>query len=152
MAVDWPGGTYSAPGMSGSRSGGMAMMQGSKAIPITEAQNDYLHEVASRLRAAGIRTEVDDSDDRMQKKIRNAQRQKVPFMVLAGATDAEAGAVSFRYRDGGQRNGIPVAQAVAEIAGVVAGRSNRSPAAEDFGPPASGEAGVRAAPVGAAGE
>ena len=67
---------------------------------------------------AGIRVEVDASDDRMQKKIRTAQKQKVPFMLIAGATDAEAGAVSFRYRDGSQRNGIPVEQAVDEIADI----------------------------------
>ena len=68
------------------------------------------------MRAAGLRVEVDASDDRMQKKIRTAQKQKVPFMLIAGATDAEAGAVSFRYRDGSQRNGIPVEQAIGEIA------------------------------------
>jgi threonyl-tRNA synthetase len=77
--------------------------------------------------------EVDTSDDRMQKKIRNAQQQKVPFMLIAGATDAEAGAVSFRYRDGSQRNGIPVDQAVEEIADVVARRVNTSPTAELYG-------------------
>jgi threonyl-tRNA synthetase len=66
----------------------------------------------------------------MQKKIRTAQQQKVPFMLIAGGTDAEAGAVSFRYRDGSQRNGIPVAQAVDEIADIVARRVNSSPTAE----------------------
>ncbi len=75
-------------------------------IPVTDEQVGYLHDVAARLRARGIRVEVDASDDRMQKKIRTAQRQKVPFMLIAGATDAEAGAVSFRYRDGSQRNGV----------------------------------------------
>ena len=65
----------------------------------------------------------------MQKKIRNAQKQKVPFMLIAGATDAEAGAVSFRYRDGEQRNGIPIEQAVAEIVETVARRINASPTA-----------------------
>jgi threonyl-tRNA synthetase len=69
----------------------------------------------------------------MQKKIRSAQRQKIPFMLIAGATDAEAGAVSFRYRDGSQRNGIAVAQAVDEIADVVARRVNASPNAEMYG-------------------
>ncbi len=59
------------------------------------------------MRRAGLRVEVDDSDDRMQKKIRNAQLQKVPFMVIAGDDDVEAGAVSFRYRDGHQENGVP---------------------------------------------
>ena len=105
-----------------------------QAIPITDDQVAYLRDVASRLRRAGIRVEVDESDDRMQKKIRNAQRQKVPFMVIAGATDVESGAVSFRYRDGEQRNGIPVQQAVDEIVDVVARRVNRSPTASDFPP------------------
>ncbi|MEP6851409.1 MAG: threonine--tRNA ligase [bacterium] len=99
------------------------------AIPVTDGQNDYLHDVAARLRSARIRVEVDDSDDRMQKKIRTAQRQKVPFMLIAGAEDAGQRAVSFRYRDGSQRNGIPVEDAVAEIADVVARRMNVSPTA-----------------------
>ena len=101
-------------------------------IPVTDDQVPYLNDVADRLRGKGIRVEVDDSDDRMQKKIRTAQRQKVPFMLIAGATDAEAGAVSFRYRDGEQRNGIPVDQAVAEIADFVARRVNDSPTATHF--------------------
>jgi threonyl-tRNA synthetase len=101
------------------------------AIPISADQNGYLTDVADRLRAQGIRIEVDTSDDRMQKKIRSAQKQKVPFMLLAGAQDVEAGAVSFRYRDGSQRNGIPVAQAVAEIVAVVRARRNTSPTAAE---------------------
>ena len=99
-------------------------------VPISEEQNDYLADVAEQLRARGIRVEVDTSDDRMQKKIRSAQKQKVPFMLIAGATDVEAGAVSFRYRDGSQRNGIPVAQAVEEIVEIVSRRLNTSPNAE----------------------
>jgi threonyl-tRNA synthetase len=84
-------------------------------IPITDAHVDYLADVADRLRSRGIRVEVDTSDDRMQKKIRNAQRAKVPFMLLAGDTDVEAGAVSFRFRDGTQRNGVPLDEAVETI-------------------------------------
>jgi threonyl-tRNA synthetase len=103
------------------------------AIPVSDAQVGYLNDVAAKLRAAGVRVEVDDSDDRMQRKIRNAQRQKVPFMLIAGATDAENGAVSFRYRDGEQRNGIPVDGAVSEIADFVARRVNESPTAAHFG-------------------
>ena len=102
------------------------------AIPVTDEQNGYLQDVAAQLRERGIRVELDDSSDRMQKKIRTAQKQKVPFMLIAGATDAEAGSVSFRYRDGDQRNGIAVAQAVAEIADTVARRVNTSPTAADF--------------------
>jgi threonyl-tRNA synthetase len=101
-------------------------------IPISAEQVPYLHDVADRLRAQGIRVEVDDSDDRMQKKIRTAQQAKAPFMLIAGASDAEAGAVSFRYRDGEQRNGIPVEQAVAEIVDTVARRVNTSPTAADY--------------------
>ena len=102
-------------------------------IPVTDDQVPYLRDVADRLRNKGLRVEIDESDDRMQKKIRTAQRQKVPFMLIAGATDAEAGAVSFRYRDGSQRNGIPVEQAVDEIARIVETRVNDSPTAELYG-------------------
>ncbi|MFY9916602.1 MAG: threonine--tRNA ligase [Nocardioidaceae bacterium] len=84
-------------------------------IPIAERHHDYLHQVAAQMRAAGVRVEVDESDDRMQKKIRNAQLQKVPFMVIAGDRDVEEGAVSFRYRNGDQDNGVPVAEAIARI-------------------------------------
>jgi threonyl-tRNA synthetase len=99
-------------------------------VPVTDDQVPYLTDVALRLRARGIRVEVDDSDDRMQKKIRNASKQKVPFVLIAGATDAEAGAVSFRYRDGSQRNGVPVEQAVDAVAAWVAGRHNADPTAD----------------------
>ena len=91
-------------------------------IPVAGDYAPYLAEVADRLASAGIRVEVDDSDDRMQKKIRNAQKQKVPFMLIAGADDVEAGAVSFRYRDGTQKNGVPVEEAVREITDAVAAR------------------------------
>jgi threonyl-tRNA synthetase len=91
-------------------------------IPIADAHVGYLQDVVARLRAAGIRAEVDTGDDRMQKKIRNAQRQKVPYMLLAGDDDVAAGAVSFRYRSGEQKNGVPVDAAVAEIAAAIAAR------------------------------
>ena len=91
-------------------------------IPIAERHNDYLAGVAAKLRERGLRVEVDDSDDRMQKKIRNAQLQKVPFMVIAGDTDVEAGAVSFRYRDGHQDNGVPVDEAVDRVLEAVTSR------------------------------
>jgi threonyl-tRNA synthetase len=93
-----------------------------QAIPIAERHNDYLADVARKLRAAGLRVEIDDSDDRMQKKIRNAQLQKVPFMVIAGDRDMEDGAVSFRYRNGDQDNGVPVDEAVQRVAEAVAKR------------------------------
>jgi threonyl-tRNA synthetase len=91
-------------------------------IPIADAHVPYLADIAAQLRARGIRVEVDDADDRMQKKIRTAQRQKVPFMLLAGDDDVAKGAVSFRYRSGEQKNGIPVAEAIEEIASAVASR------------------------------
>ena len=91
-------------------------------IPITDAHVPYLDEVAARLRAQGVRVEVDSSDDRMQKKIRNAQRAKVPFMLLAGDEDAAKGAVSFRYRNGEQKNGVSVDDAVNEIVAAVRDR------------------------------
>ena len=92
-------------------------------IPIGDAHVPYLTEVAERLSARGIRVEVDDSADRMQKKIRNAQKQKIPFMLLAGDDDVAAGAVSFRYRSGAQKNGVPVADAVDEIVAAVESRA-----------------------------
>ncbi len=92
-------------------------------IPIADAHAGYLQEVAARLRAAGIRVEVDTGDDRMQKKIRTAQRQKVPYMLLAGDQDVAAAAVSFRYRDGEQKNEVPVSDAIAEIVDAVARRA-----------------------------
>ncbi|MFV0426908.1 MAG: threonine--tRNA ligase [Beutenbergiaceae bacterium] len=82
------------------------------AVPVAEPFNDYLSGVVSQLRAAGVRAELDDSDDRFNKKIRNATKQKVPFTLIAGGDDADAGAVSFRYRDGRQRNGVPIAEAI----------------------------------------
>ncbi len=88
-------------------------------IPISDAHVPYLNAVAEKLAAAGIRVEVDDSDDRMQKKIRNAQKSKVPFMLLAGDDDVAAGAVSFRYRNGEQKNGVPIEDAIAEIVDAV---------------------------------
>jgi threonyl-tRNA synthetase len=91
-------------------------------IPIAERHTDYLYDVARRMQARGIRVEVDDSDDRMQKKIRNAQLQKVPFMVIAGDQDVEAGAVSFRYRDGRQDNGVPIEEAIERVAAAVGSR------------------------------
>jgi len=91
-------------------------------IPITDEHVPYLAEVASRLRARGVRVEIDDSDDRMQKKIRSAQKSKVPFMLIAGDEDVAAGAVSFRYRDGTQNNGVAIEDAFEEIAAAIADR------------------------------
>ncbi len=82
------------------------------AIPVAEAHVDYLQGIIDSLRARGIRAEVDSASDRMPKKIRNAQKQKIPFMLIAGDDDVAADAVSFRYRDGTQNNGIPVAEAI----------------------------------------
>jgi threonyl-tRNA synthetase len=84
-------------------------------IPVADSFADYLGGVIQTMRKAGIRAELDSSDDRMQKKVRNAQVQKIPFMVIAGEEDQAAGAVSFRYRNGEQKNGIPIADAIVEI-------------------------------------
>jgi len=92
------------------------------AIPIAERHDDYLNELAANLRAEGIRVEVDRSDERMQKKIRNAQLQKIPFMLIAGDRDVEERAVSFRYRSGEQDNGVPVRDAIARIVEAVSSR------------------------------
>jgi threonyl-tRNA synthetase len=98
-------------------------------IPIRSDHSGYLHGFADRLRAEGIRVEVDDSDERMQKKIRTAQQHKVPFMAIAGDADVEGGTVSFRYRDGSQRNGVPLDEAVAHVVDVVRSRVNEGPSA-----------------------
>ena len=92
-------------------------------IPITDAHNDYLNGVAEQLREFGVRVEVDTSDDRMQKKIRTAQKSKVPFMLIAGDDDVAEGAVSFRYRDGTQKNGVSIADAITEITDVISART-----------------------------
>jgi threonyl-tRNA synthetase len=91
-------------------------------IPVTDTHIEYLDGIAARLRERGVRVEVDSADDRMQKKIRNAQRAKVPYMLIAGDDDASAGAVSFRYRDGTQKNAVPVDDAVEEIVRAIADR------------------------------
>jgi threonyl-tRNA synthetase len=92
------------------------------AIPVADTFTDYLQNVVKQMKSAGVRAELDSSDDRMQKKVRNAQMQKIPFMVIAGEEDMKAGAVSFRYRNGDQKNGIPIADAIAEIKQIVADR------------------------------
>jgi threonyl-tRNA synthetase len=93
------------------------------AIPVADAFADYLGDVVKALKAAGIRAELDASDDRMQKKVRNAQMQKIPYMLIAGEEDQKAGAVSFRYRNGDQKNGVPLAAAIAEISAAVKSRA-----------------------------
>ena len=99
-------------------------------IPVASEFDEYLEEVLSTLHQRGIRTELDTSDDRFGKKIRNAQKQKVPFMLIAGGDDRDAGSVSFRYRDGSQRNGVPVGEAIEEIVAFVASRANDGPSAD----------------------
>jgi len=93
------------------------------AVPVAEPFEPYLADVVAQLRAAGIRAEVDSSDDRFGKKIRTASTQKVPFVLIAGGEDVAAGAVSFRYRDGRQDNGVPVAEAIERIVTAVASRA-----------------------------
>ena len=88
-------------------------------IPIGDAHIPYLQEFAAEAQKKGLRVEVDASSDRMQKKIRNQQKQKVPFMIIVGDDDMNAGTVSFRYRDGSQENGVPRDEALAKIVDVV---------------------------------
>ncbi len=92
-------------------------------VPVAEAFNDYLHDVATQLKAAGVRVEVDTSDERFPKKIRNASKDKVPYVLIAGGEDADAGAVSFRFRDGTQENQVPIADAVKRIVDSIASRA-----------------------------
>ena len=94
-----------------------------RGIPVAEAFNDYLSGVVQEMKRAGIRVELDSSDDRMQKKIRNAQTEKIPFMMIAGEEDQKAGAVSFRYRNGEQKNGIPIKDAIAEVLTAISSRA-----------------------------
>ncbi|MDQ4491510.1 threonine--tRNA ligase [Sinomonas sp. ASV486] len=94
------------------------------AVPVAEAFNDYLYDVVDRLRKEGIRAEVDASSDRFPKKIRTASKEKVPFVLIAGGEDAEAGAVSFRFRDGSQDNGVPIETAIERIVEAVRTRAN----------------------------
>lgn len=93
-------------------------------VPVASAFDAYVEDVADKLRARGIRVEVDLSDDRFGKKIRNASKEKVPFVLIAGGEDVEAGAVSFRLRDGSQHNGIVVDRAVELIDAHIRGRHN----------------------------
>jgi threonyl-tRNA synthetase len=93
-----------------------------RAIPVAEIFAPYLSDVVAQMRIAGIRVDIDGSDDRMQKKVRNAQLEKIPFMMIAGEEDQAGGAVSFRYRNGEQRNGIPVSQAIAEVLAIIKSR------------------------------
>ena len=102
-------------------------------IPVADDCIPYLEEVTAKLREKGVRAEVDTSDDRMQKKIRTHTRRKAPFMLLAGARDIEAGAVSFRFLDGSQANGVPVDKAVDVIAKWVEERRNEQPNEDNFG-------------------
>ena len=99
-------------------------------IPVAEGHVAYLEDVAAELKSHGVRVEVDTSDDRMAKKIVNHTNQKVPFMLLAGDRDVEAGAVSFRFGDRTQINGVPRHQAVATIVKWIADRENAAPTAE----------------------
>ena len=99
-------------------------------IPVASEFDDYLGEILATLRQQGVRTELDTSDDRFGKKIRNAQKQKVPFMLIAGGDDRDAGCVSFRYRDGSQRNGVPVDEAMKEIVAFIQSRQNEGPRAD----------------------
>jgi len=91
-------------------------------IPVADAFNDHLVKVVKEMKAAGIRADIDLSDDRMQKKVRNAQMQKIPYMLIAGEEDVSSNAVSFRYRNGDQKNGVPIAAAIAEILATIAER------------------------------
>ena len=93
-----------------------------RAIPVAEAFTPYLEDVVQQMRKAGIRVDIDSSDDRMQKKVRNAQLEKIPFMMIAGEEDQNAGSVSFRLRNGEQRNGIPIADAIADVLKTIADR------------------------------
>ncbi|GAA2039695.1 threonine--tRNA ligase [Terrabacter terrae] len=92
-------------------------------VPVAEEYADYLGEVLDRMKRKGVRVELDASDDRFPKKIRNASKSKVPFTLIAGEEDRAAGAVSFRFRDGSQKNGVPVDDAIAEVLTAIESRA-----------------------------
>ncbi len=93
-----------------------------RAIPVADTFTPYLEEVVVKMRKVGIRVDIDASDDRMQKKVRSAQLEKIPFMMIAGEEDQSAGAISFRYRNGEQKNGISIDAAIAEVLAAVQNR------------------------------
>ena len=101
-------------------------------IPIADRHVPHLEDVAARLRAGGVRVEVDTADERMQKKVAKARNSRVPFMLLAGDADVESGAVSLRTRDGAERRGVPVDDAVAEILGAVVQPSHENDPLEEL--------------------
>ena len=94
-----------------------------RAIPVADAFLPYLQDIASRMRKEGIRIDLDSADERMQKKIRNAQLEKIPFMLIAGEEDQKANTVSFRYRNGAQKNGISIDEAITEVLSAVKDRT-----------------------------
>ncbi|MEO6998190.1 MAG: His/Gly/Thr/Pro-type tRNA ligase C-terminal domain-containing protein, partial [Terracoccus sp.] len=89
------------------------------AVPVADEYADYLQGVLDRLKRRGVRVELDDSDDRFPKKIRNASKSKVPYVLIAGEDDRAADAVSFRFRDGSQQNGVPINDAIEQIVAAV---------------------------------
>ena len=93
-----------------------------RAIPVADSFIPYLSDVVKEFKKAGIRVDIDSSDDRMQKKVRNAQLEKIPFMMIAGDEDVAVKAVSFRYRNGEQKNQIPIKDAMAEVLAIVKDR------------------------------
>ena len=94
-----------------------------RGIPVADGFIPYLEEVAKKMRSEGIRVDIDKSDDRMQKKIRNAQMDKIPYMMIAGEEDQKNGAISFRYRNGEQKNGIPIDEAINEVLSAIKNRT-----------------------------
>jgi threonyl-tRNA synthetase len=93
-----------------------------RAIPVADTFTPYLSEVVRQFKNAGIRADIDTSDDRMQKKVRNAQVEKIPFMMIAGDEDQKLKAVSFRYRNGEQKNQIPIGDAITEVLTAISDR------------------------------
>jgi threonyl-tRNA synthetase len=91
-------------------------------VPVAEPFYDYLGGVVERLRRCGVRAELDTGDERFNKKIRTATQTKAPFILIAGGEDAEAGSVSFRFRDGRQDNGVPVEEAIERVLAAVRDR------------------------------
>jgi threonyl-tRNA synthetase len=94
-----------------------------RGIPVAETFQPYLAQVIKEFKKSGIRAEIDSSDERMQKKIRNAQLEKIPYMMIIGEEDQTAGTVSFRYRNGEQKNGLQISAAIAEVLDAIKNRT-----------------------------
>jgi threonyl-tRNA synthetase len=93
-------------------------------LPITDKQTSYANEVAAKLRGAGVRVTVDDRNEKVNLKIREAQLQKVPYMLVIGGREAEAGKVAVRHRKRGDLGPVAVEEFMQTIGAEIAAKTN----------------------------